>query len=211
MGRRSSQRFKVTNGQNTINSATQKDRETIWKQLPFERGIWHDNWTPFGGSDQSARIAPRSAQTVATSGPQIDSDWAIWATSHTIRAVICVPSGVIKHGLLLCIHHVSIFFLMIVSEENINSSVDLGDFLAASLLTEVLPAAKSHFIAEELQPRATEVGKKTDGHHVMMKDFQTKSRVFLMHCGLLLVLLYSHVQAICCILVPPLICSQLCK
>lgn len=36
----------------------------------------------------------------------------------------------------------------------------LGDF-RAKLTPEVLPAAKSHFIAEELQPRAAEVQKKT--------------------------------------------------
>jgi len=78
-----------------------------------------------------------------------------------------------KHGLLLLIILYPSFFL-------INNTYDypsffpifqekqdiltapwqpLGDF-RAKLTPEVLPAAKSHFIAEELQPRAAEVQNK---------------------------------------------------
>jgi hypothetical protein len=58
----------------------------------------------------------------------------------------------------LVIHH---FFPIFQEKQDILTAPwqPLGDF-RAKLTPEVLPAAKSHFIAEELQPRAAEVQNK---------------------------------------------------
>jgi len=94
----------------------------------------------------------------------------------------------------LVIHH---FFPIFQEKQDILTAPwqPLGDF-RARLTPEVLPAAKSHFIAEELQPRAAEVQNKHEKTRwkkriCSWKDmertifFATKPRAFLMNYDLL--------------------------
>ena len=104
---------------------------------------------------------------------------------------------IIHHFFRWCFFWLSIIFFRF-SKKNKTLTAPwqpLGDF-RAKLTPEVLPAAKSHFIAEELQPRAAEVQNKHEKTRwkktiCSWKDmertifFATKPRAFLMNYDLL--------------------------